>query len=406
MSLSLQRNVLASMSASPAQSASSLLSQSFFQKKMKDSVHAVIEKLEKQSEGEKTTSGSPRSCLALSASDVISCGNSIAAESEFSYSQAENDDNNKHSSDQESADEDDAIVSILLAMQKESEKNIEWRGKEENDEYNASDESGDDDETFSKWGNRNDEIGDILASQRLVEEHIAKQSVGSPKRNEWWDIADGEPRPIASPLSELGSPRSSTNAARAIRFGCSPEDLPLVGDIEDLLPPRPQEQIPFTPQEESDPVDRLQLSLTPHPHPLPQASPRIQAPAVGNNRLWLFSPEPPTLSQLLLSSHNIGVDPMQYKPASYSNSADIPDKAMVFGGKKFDFTAQNASKVPIFDTASTRDLLTSFASANSNDASINAPWFKLSELKTSNSNQARGEKVLRKKKCWPCILRV
>ncbi|KUF93519.1 hypothetical protein AM588_10008063 [Phytophthora nicotianae] len=97
----------------------------------------------------------------------------------------------------------------------------------------------------------------------------------------------------------------------------TPEDLPLVGDIEDLLPPRPHEPIPLTPlEEESDPVDRLQLSLTPHPQPLrvnPKASP---ARAVaGNNRLWVFSPDPPTFAQILESSHTLGVDPLQIIPS-------------------------------------------------------------------------------------------
>ncbi|ETL80985.1 hypothetical protein L917_18572 [Phytophthora nicotianae] len=412
MSLSLQRNPAtprdSSMSASPAASASSLLSQSFFQKKMRDSVDAVMKKFEKQEEDQQIKRGDDDP---LSAGDVMSCGNSFAVESEFSYSQAEHESDFERDSEQKTADEDEAIVNILLEMQREGEPvhiEDEWYVKHERDGYNTPDDN-DDDDGIGKWDNRNDEIGDILASQRLVEEHNTSQETGTPQVNGWWDIAGREARPIASPLSELGSPRvvlrtpkkiskkSSSSAARSIRFGATPEDLPLVGDIEDLLPPRPHEPIPLTPlEEESDPVDRLQLSLTPHPQPLRVNSKASPARAVaGNNRLWVFSPDPPTFAQILESSHTLGVDPLQYQPAFYSNAVDIPSKAMVFGGKKFDFTPQNTSNLPVFDTAATRQLLVPLCSGGSNDKMSNAPWCKLSCLKTPNAPYERGEKVRR-----------
>ncbi|POM77123.1 DNA polymerase zeta catalytic subunit, partial [Phytophthora palmivora] len=387
------------MRASSAQSPSSLLSQSFFKKKMQDSVDTVIEKLEKQMEEHQTKSGSPNCYQPISAGDVGSCGNSFTAESEFSYSQAEDDSVNHHS-DQESVEEDEAIVNILLEMQQEGKPDqvdSDWNKKRELDRYNKIDDYDNREQDISKWDDHNGEIGDILASQRFVEKLTASQEGGSPHGNGWWDIAESISRPTASPLSELGSPRvilhtpqkrtqkPTTNTVRAIRFEASPEDLPLVGDIEDLLPPRPQEPIPLTPtEEESDPVDRLQLSLTPHPHPL-GASPRVQAaPATGNNRLWLFGPEPPTFSQILSSSHNAGVNPIQYQSAFYSNSADIPDKAMVFGGKKFNFTPQNTSNLPVFDTTSTRQLLNQLDSGGSCGNMTNPPWCKLSQLKSLN----------------------
>ncbi|KAL3674721.1 hypothetical protein V7S43_000655 [Phytophthora oleae] len=403
MSLSLQRNPRGSpMSASPAQSASSLLSQSFYQKKMKDSVDAVMEKLDKQ--GQKTDASSAR-YRPLAADEVMSCGNSFDVESEFSYSQAEHDDAAMCGSDQESAEEDKAIVSILLEMQQEGD---EWFETVEHEGYNTTDDNEDDDEDVDKWENRNNEIGDILASQRLVEEHIVHEGPDTRNGNGWWDIAERESRPLESPLSELGSPRvvlstprrqaskMSLKAARTIRFGASPEDLPLVGDIEDLLPPRPQEPIPLTPpEEESDSID-LQLSLTPHPQPL-RASPRVQAPkaAAGNTRLWLFSPEPPSFSQLLVCSHDLGVDPIQYKPAFYSNAADIPEKAMVFGGKKFDFAPQSTSNLRVFDTTETRQLLNPLCSGGSSEGMGSTPWCKLSQLQTLSVPRATGEKVRR-----------
>eukprot|EP00644_Phytophthora_capsici_P011067 jgi/Phyca11/533853/estExt2_fgenesh1_pg.C_PHYCAscaffold_180011 len=256
MSLSLQRNPDTSrsslMSASPAQSASSLLSQSFFQKKMKDSVDAVMKKLDKQVQ--KNDTSSPTRYRPLAADEVMSCGNSFDAESDYSYSQAEHD-QGMCDSDQESAEEDQAIVNILLEMQQEGERNDagkEWLDTVENEGYNTTDEYEEDDEYAGKWENQNNEIGDILASQRQVEEHTVCDGPDTARNGTgWWDIAEREYRPLESPLSELGSPRvvlntprrraikASSKAARAIRFGASPEDLPVVGDIEDLLPPRP-----------------------------------------------------------------------------------------------------------------------------------------------------------------------
>ncbi|KAG6580342.1 recovery protein 3 isoform 3 [Phytophthora cinnamomi] len=357
VSLSLERNEdgprNVSVSATPAQSASALLSQSFFKKRMKDSVDAVMKEMEKQVEGQDTDSISPGPYEPLSAGDAMSCGNSIATESEFSYSQAEHEGSNgKRDTDQESAEEDEAIVNILLAMQQESEPDhtvSEWDGKEEHDGYHTPDDEDGEEDNVGKWGERNDEIGDILASQRLVEEDIVSDPAFSPKGNGWWDIAERESRPIASPLSELGSPRvvlhtplkklqkPITNAARSIRFGCSPEDLPL-------------NQIP---------------------------------------------PEPPTLAQILSSSHNIGVNTMQYQPAFFSNPTDIPEKAMVFGGKKFDFAPQHPSNLLVFDTASTRQLLSTPSSNGSNDDRNCESWCKISQLKAPNVVRGRGDKVRR-----------
>ncbi|KAF4035862.1 DNA polymerase family B [Phytophthora infestans] len=409
MSLSLQRNPATpkgcSTSASPAASASSLLSQSLFHKKMKDSIDAVMEELEKR---QQTKNGSAD---LLSAGDVVSCGNSFAAESEFSYSQTEHESDFENNSDQGAAAEDKAIVNILLEMQQESEPGHgqdEWQVKHDLDGYSTPDDN-DDDRGIEQADNRNDEIGDILASQRLVEEHNASQATDSPQGNGWWDVAERESRPIASPLSELGSPRVvlrtpktrskqlSSNAARSIRFGATPEDLPLVGDIEDLLPPRPQEPTPITPpEEESDPVDRLQLSLTPHPQPF-RVNPKVLRPkaAAGNYRLWVFSPEPPTYSQMLTSSHTLEVDPLQYQPAFYSNAADIPDKPLIFGGKKFDFTPQTSSNLPVFDTTATRQLLHPLCSSGSSERVDDAPWCKLFQLKTLSNPSGGGEKIRR-----------
>ena len=109
----------------------------------------------------------------------------------------------------QSAEEDEAIVNVLLAMQQESgpdHADSEDRGSNDSDGYNTLDENGEE-ENISKWSNQNDEIGDILASQRVVEKHLASQAPTLPENNGWWSVAEHESRPISIPLRDLGSSR-------------------------------------------------------------------------------------------------------------------------------------------------------------------------------------------------------
>lgn len=411
--LSLERNVKMSgaspASASPAQSASSLLSQSFFKKKMSDSVDTVMQEFQRKM---KANSHAHKSRESLSQSDVVLCGNSITTESSFSYSQLDHDeDTDEVDLDKESAEEDEAIVGILLAMQqKESgQHNTEAPIKDEYDGYSTVDDQYD--EEYNHGNDRHNEIGDILASQRVIEEHIASQE-DEANGSSWWNVAERESKPMASPISELGSPRviihtprtrkqQATPTARKIDFGASPEDQPLVGDIEDLLPPRPLQPEPLTPVEEADPID-IPLSLTPHPRPRGN-SPKLREVQSDNNRLWIFSPCPPTLEQLEASSAMLGVTPIQYQPAHFSNAADIPDKAMVFGGKKFEFTAQNLSHMPQFDTTDKREVLHSFSGSSDSNTGhslseeargSSTSWCKMSQL-IRRDPPPRGSKIRR-----------
>ncbi|RLN26472.1 hypothetical protein BBJ28_00012863 [Nothophytophthora sp. Chile5] len=168
---------------------------------------------------------------------------------------------------QESDEEDEAIINILLAMQrdnelKQHELQSNWHDEGGQDRNIADDRN---DEGGGDWEHRQDEIGDILASQRVFERHIADQAAASPQKTEWWDVAERQPRPIAGPLSELGSPRVLFHT----------------------------------------PSNRQQ----------------------------------------------------KYQPAYYSNQGDIPEKAMVFGGKKFEFVAQDLGNLPQFDTTAIRHAL-------------------------------------------------
>ncbi|KAL7687193.1 putative DNA-directed DNA polymerase, family B, ribonuclease H-like superfamily [Plasmopara halstedii] len=402
MSLSLQRNPVSltgsSISASPADSASALLSQSFFQKRMKESLSAVLNELEKQEQ--RSDGGVLDPHRQEFSGDVMSCGNSFTADSDFSYSQVELEGN------VDMNQEDKAIVNLLLEMQQVGESNNddnEWHDEDRHDGYITPDDN--ENEDVDKFINQSDEIEDILASQQLLEEHNA----GQDTKHQWWDIAEQDSKSTASPLSELGSPRvilhtpmqrfkkSASKAASAAKSKASPEDYALVGDIEDLLPPRPQEALSsIVPVEESSPIDRLQLSLTPHPQPI-RPSPRAQPPitAAGNNRLWIFSPEPPTFSQILASSRTLGVNPVQYQQAYYSNTADIPAKAMMFGGKKFDFSSLSTKDLPEFDTTGTRQLLKTPYDGGGGDNFKTKQWRKLSQLRIQKSHDERVGKIRR-----------
>ncbi|RLN98691.1 hypothetical protein BBJ28_00016228 [Nothophytophthora sp. Chile5] len=87
---------------------------------------------------------------------------------------------------EESDEEDEAIVNILLAMQrdnalKQHELQSNWHDEEEQGRNIADDRN---DEGGRDWEHRQDEIGDILASQRLFERHIADQATPSPQKTE------------------------------------------------------------------------------------------------------------------------------------------------------------------------------------------------------------------------------
>ena len=101
-------------------------------------------------------------------------------------------------------------MNLLLAMQQENglyhADNNDWDKENEKDGYVTPNES-DEEVDVSKWGNRNDEAGDIMASQRHIEARIACPAPDLPKDNAWWNVAERESRIMATPLSELGSPR-------------------------------------------------------------------------------------------------------------------------------------------------------------------------------------------------------
>lgn len=122
--------------------------------------------------------------------------------------------------------EDQEIMDILIAMQKTSKP--DWQeqvsilfsqsGNKESELDQDADHQRDidDDRIDDDCGNSDDEIGDILASQMIVEgadsTFMTPQEDFDTKHDDektsWWDVAENEESVSSSnPLSELGSPR-------------------------------------------------------------------------------------------------------------------------------------------------------------------------------------------------------
>ncbi|KAI9912256.1 hypothetical protein PsorP6_009333 [Peronosclerospora sorghi] len=448
MSCSLSRQEVAparaSRNRSPTHDAtsSSLLSQSFFQHTMEQAVAAVMKNVEAQA------TRAAASALTPAVWDV-SCGKSIAAASAYSYSQAEHASTDTREGGEDgrgrgdgtstesdcfrppTAEEDEAIVNLLLAMQRDTSRaeagtTARARGHDARAGYEsvdeASDDGGDDAHTDT---DAHDEIHNILASQRLVEDQRLRERRGLPGQEKVWG-------PLASPGRErdncrailpprqahahtvettpcasccASSPRSDSIVQTRARAG-SREDVPLVGDIEDLLPPRPQAlvHVSRTRSDASEPMQGAPLSRTPHPPP-PKESRATVAPvpslAAASNtgdktRWWRFRPDPPSYTQLLSSSHAVGVTRIQYQAAFYSKAADIPPKPLVFGGKKYRFTPQDRRHLPTFDTTATRARLNALETSRPSSS-----WGKLAQCQTASIGREGEEKV---RPCFHSVL--
>lgn len=108
--------------------------------------------------------------------------------------------------------------------------------------------------------------------------------------------------------------KSSARVARQIREGIkSKEDAVLMEDVEDLLPPPPPVHLHATPEDEdSFPVDRMRLSLTPQPQSLRRRSARRREnPSGVSRRVWLYEPAPPSIQELKSAATDFGVSDIQ-----------------------------------------------------------------------------------------------
>jgi hypothetical protein len=102
------------------------------------------------------------------------------------------------------AKEDEAIVQILLAMQ-EAQPQHPATEYDTDDEHHG-DDGGATDEEENENPFRQDEIADILASQRIVGGTEAETAGASPKKK-WWEVGQIESSATDSFIDELGSPR-------------------------------------------------------------------------------------------------------------------------------------------------------------------------------------------------------
>jgi hypothetical protein len=200
-----------------------------------------------------------------------------------------------------------------------------------------------------------DEIGDILASQHHpgMDEEVEDDG----PQDAWWKVVQDEGKvSSAGSVLDLGSPRIDLESLTLLQTRASPsararrrldlqspeaevnssyEESEFIHDVEDLLPPAPRPPLRAfakAPVEDSDDEEdgasseMLLLSPTPQPRPrrandvFSQASPspRLtispQRPAESAGRqVWMFEPKPPTLSDLVASSKQLGIEAMEVR---------------------------------------------------------------------------------------------
>ncbi|KAF1333596.1 Recovery protein 3 isoform 3, partial [Globisporangium splendens] len=437
-SLSLRRNVdLEKSQSASVQSSSSLLSQSHFQEKMKESLASIVKEMERDmvisdNNHAHLEESSLMDFSGSSQVEVASARNSISTQSVFAFSQADTSGNNAGASQNQNTiiDEDEDIMNILLAMQ--TVDNPKWREKvstiysqaerlESSVETNfETDEERENDEPEGE--DTGDEIGDILASQSMLANDVDDTSSDSeqtetPEKAEaasensapWWEVAQPESERSQNSFSEMGSPRVifSTPRRRAHKVWRllfpssyilqiqeelkSQEDAVLLEDVEDLLPPPPPVRVYIASEkEDSFPVDRMRLSLTPRPQVFKRRTVRKESPPRATGRVWLYEPAPPSMQELKSTATDYGIDDIQYQPAFYSKREDIPDKAMIFGGKKFDFTPHDHAHMKPFDPGSLGETVSSL---NQNATK----WTKFADLIRGPQRFESGQKSRRKR---------
>ncbi|TMW55834.1 hypothetical protein Poli38472_008482 [Pythium oligandrum] len=394
---------------SAAQSASSLLSQSFFQQKMQDAVATIMEQFEKEKleqshssidevSREETRTQFSQQC---SSNEIAHSRSTIMTESEYSFSQNQLYDGRMHADDSatdeaEEQKEDEDIVNLLLAMQQEPRSNLASDltvntrpGYHGEDAFTDDEIDRDEENEIGMRAEELEDIGDILASQRLFEDELTERTTSNrggkadrerETKNSWWNVGDNEQLSASSGVLDIGSPRlewsegqqhrkrqeSSLKRKKRLQYDSEQgegdeedEEVEYVLDIEDLLPPQPPpvRMRRQREEEESVPLDPSLLSPTPNFRRIVRKIPKppsLQEQVKGRPKVWLFDPPPPSMSDLLVSSRLLGVGEMEHQAAYYSNADDIPEKPLVFGGKKFEFTPTDLTHIPRFDTLQSR----------------------------------------------------
>ncbi|GLD93414.1 hypothetical protein PINS_up002006 [Pythium insidiosum] len=332
----------------------------------------------------------------LSPTDYVSgCRTSISTESAFSYSQIQLDlnENSDAATDTMCAkqyEDDKRIMDVLLAMQQSNnlhetndqapshEEVHPESGRRDNcvPDFDADEAAADDNEE----DNSSNDIIDILSSQADTFEQLENrryESGPSPAisaTSQWWEIVgDTLKKNDTEHVEDIGSSRmklvSSTREpfqTASMPSRTKTEESEDLSDIEDLLPPRPvAQQSPLitptkqrpieagpTQGEEAYPLDPLFASLTPKPFQRTQAKNTHRSPRnrINMKRLWMFAPHPPSIEDAVASSQKLQIETFEYPEAYYSKKCDIPDKPLVFGGRKYEFKSRDIKYARRFDT--------------------------------------------------------
>uniref|UniRef100_K3WHC9 DNA polymerase n=1 Tax=Globisporangium ultimum (strain ATCC 200006 / CBS 805.95 / DAOM BR144) TaxID=431595 RepID=K3WHC9_GLOUD len=100
------------------------------------------------------------------------------------------------------------------------------------------------------------------------------------------------------------------------------------------------------------------------------------------------TPAPPSMQDLKSTATDFAIDDIQYQPAFYSKREDIPDKAMIFGGKKFNFTPHDRAHMKPFDPDS---LVKNVSRLNQSTTK----WTKFADLTRGPQRFESGQKTVR-----------
>ncbi|KAF9906258.1 DNA polymerase zeta [Linnemannia zychae] len=140
------------------------------------------------------------------------------------------------------------------------------------------------------------------------------------------------------------------------------EDSIIVDEIESLT--RPNEECPPPPATQQHSFPAALDHKSPMPPPAPQALPPQSLKKTSYNsylaraltsghgaldsQVYQFSIPPPTLKDLMSSLPGLGLPNRVHQKPHFSNEADVPSRAKVFGGKEFRLQSKGLKSMPLF----------------------------------------------------------
>ncbi|KAG0296197.1 DNA polymerase zeta [Linnemannia gamsii] len=160
--------------------------------------------------------------------------------------------------------------------------------------------------------------------------------------------------------SDRGHKLEQSLSLDKLSSGIVVDDSIVVDEIEDCTPPKGSSLSPRSSQQLSPPAP--QHSPTPPQHavlslqsaePVPYNSYLAQALIRGHEegsdiQVFQFSFAPPTTKSLMSSLPELGLPNLVHQKPYFSNEADVPSKAKVFGGKEFRLQSKGLKSMPQF----------------------------------------------------------